>query len=360
MYDPKLAKDVQFSMETTGNKEYDLNSVPIVAVTQVSKKTPTSIEVEENGQTVYYQPIGILPSTTNPYAQGANRTKYLREQLPVKFSELTTPTLLVDEKGDAIATTFSSKIHTKSPEKTNDRNIADVIVGQLNNTSENEELKSLNKKDRLKSPLYKGIRDAFIKRFVTVKPHDSSTRLAFTQSNLNFGDDNDVKYQYVIVNNGGDITKIEERNSDTKLVDLFLQENVDKKEAINSNSRVEKFAFKLKQFIQKDFSKHTISVTVNSETGEVSATDSSAEIKKLEERLTNSLNHVIFAKGSWTYTITPTDQVDTNNNRLFNLSLTNQEGQDISIPLGQISKSELSIDSQFEILQNLKLLNQLS
>lgn len=352
MYDPKLATDVQSSMENAG-KEYDLNAVPIVAVTQVSKKTPTSIEIEEGGKTVYYQPIGILPSTTNPYAQGANRTKYLREQLPVNFSKLTNPTLLVDEKGDAISTTFSSKIHAKSPEKTNDRNIADVIVGQLNNTPENEKLKSLNKKDRLKSPLYKSIRDAFIKRFVTVKPDDSSTRLAFTQSNLNFGDDNDVKHQYVIVNNGGDITKIEERNSDTKLVDLFLQENVNKEDAINSNSRVEKFAFKLKQFIQKDFSKHTISVTVNSETGEVSATDSAAEIKKLEESLTNSLNHVIFAKGSWTYTITPTNQVDANNNRLFNLSLTNQEGKDITIPLGQISKSALSIDSQFEILQNI-------
>ena len=35
------------------------------------------------------------------------------------------------------------------------------------------------------------------------------------------------------------------------------------------------------------------------------------------------------------------------------MSLTNQEGQDISIPLGQISKSALSLDSQFEILQNI-------
>ena len=33
MYDPKLAKDVQISMEKTGNKEYDLDAVPIVAVT---------------------------------------------------------------------------------------------------------------------------------------------------------------------------------------------------------------------------------------------------------------------------------------------------------------------------------------
>ena len=33
MYDPKLAKDVQSSMEAVGNKEYDLNAVPIVAVT---------------------------------------------------------------------------------------------------------------------------------------------------------------------------------------------------------------------------------------------------------------------------------------------------------------------------------------
>ena len=101
---------------------------------------------------------------------------------------------MVDKEGNTIATTFSSKIHAKSPEKTNDRNIADVIVGQLNNTSENEALKSLNKKDRLKSPLYKSIRDAFIKRFVSVKTGPSSTRLAFTQSNLNFGDENDVKY----------------------------------------------------------------------------------------------------------------------------------------------------------------------
>ena len=66
MYDPKLAKDVQISMEKTGNKEYDLDAVPIIAVTQVSKKPLLLLKQKKMvklfiiNQLEYYQALLIL------------------------------------------------------------------------------------------------------------------------------------------------------------------------------------------------------------------------------------------------------------------------------------------------------------
>ena len=117
---------------------------------------------------------------------------------------------------------------------------------------------------------------------------------------------------------------------------------------MESNSRVKRFGNKLNQFLTKNFAAATLNVVENKETDTATiAKESAAELKELENKLTQGLHEFIRPQGYWEYKLTPTMEKTPKGNRVYKLSLENTAEEDNSIDLGNVSKEGLDLQGKF-------------
>ena len=227
IYDPKLASDVQKSIEDSGG-EYDaVNSSPIIMALQVTEENRKELfgdqnldEVEglikipsfkdsDNGKPWYFQPIGIMPATDNKveeYASTASKMGKLRAAIDSSASQ---PHLLrhmndagTRRNGSAIRTRLKSiENHVDNVEiVTRDqapRDALELLTENANNPAESivenvteEELNTFNQsraswyespkeetfKEFKNSILYGKLKEAFLSR---IFKHKFTTSNAF-------------------------------------------------------------------------------------------------------------------------------------------------------------------------------------
>lgn len=326
--DNVLAQEVKANMESN-NANYTNLDIPIIAVVE-----------DENGTLLIdnkkYQPIGTFPSTNTSNYKGVGNVGRIRELVGNQESGK----LIRDKNGNILTSTLSS-IVAKAPER--------VPVGKPNNNAQNlafntlssedkASLRSVQKRDRYKNPIYARMRKAFL------------DRLGFSESN---------KYLYVNVPNLKDsvkdfrvfirpISTTLDRNSNKSIVELFNEGNVN--DLLNSNSRLIKAGTVLDE-MSSSFPDNS-EITLDRVDGQLVPTGEFADrLNELSNTLTRKMNnHLILPNQNWKYVIAPTEEILGDGRRMFSISISDGN---TTIPVGRITNGTMSPQTKFEFFRNL-------
>jgi hypothetical protein len=326
--DNVLDQEVKANMESNGANYTNLD-IPIIAVVE-----------DENGtliiDTKKYQPIGTFPSTNTSTYKGVGNVGRIRELVGNQESGK----LIRDKNGNILTSTLSS-IVAKAPER--------VPVGKPNNNAQNlafntlssedkASLRSVQKRDRYKNPIYARMRKAFL------------DRLGFSESN---------KYLYVNVPNLKDsvkdfrvfirpISTTLDRNSNKSIVELFNEGNVN--DLLNSNSRLIKAGTVLDE-MSSSFPDNS-EITLDRVDGQLVPTGEFADrLNELSNTLTRKMNnHLILPNQNWKYIISPTEEILGDGRRMFSISISDGN---TTIPVGRITNGTMSPQTKFEFFRNL-------
>ena len=326
--DNVLAQEVKANMESNGANYTNLD-IPIIAVVE-----------DENGTLIIdnkkYQPIGTFPSTNTSNYKGVGNVGRIRELVGNQESGK----LIRDKNGNILTSTLSS-IVAKAPER--------VPVGKPNNNAQNlafntlssedkASLRSVQKRDRYKNPIYARMRKAFL------------DRLGFSESN---------KYLYVNVPNLKDsvkdfrvfirpISTTLDRNSNKSIVELFNEGNVN--DLLNSNSRLIKAGTVLDE-MSSSFPDNS-EITLDRVDGQLVPTGEFADrLNELSNTLTRKMNnHLILPNQNWKYVISPTEEILEDGRRMFSISISDGN---TTIPVGRITNGTMSPQTKFEFFRNL-------
>jgi hypothetical protein len=326
--DNVLAQEVKANMESN-NANYTNLDIPVIAVVE-----------DENGTLLIdnkkYQPIGTFPSTNTSNYKGVGNVGRIRELVGNQESGK----LIRDKNGNILTSTLSS-IVAKAPER--------VPVGKPNNNAQNlafntlssedkASLRSVQKRDRYKNPIYARMRKAFL------------DRLGFSESN---------KYLYVNVPNLKDsvkdfrvfirpISTTLDRNSNKSIVELFNEGNVN--DLLNSNSRLIKAGTVLDE-MSSSFPDNS-EITLDRVDGQLVPTGEFADrLNELSNTLTRKMNnHLILPNQNWKYVIAPTEEILGDGRRMFSISISDGN---TTIPVGRITNGTMSPQTKFEFFRNL-------
>lgn len=329
--DPQLVSEVKEEMEASG-KHYSLNALPIVA----------AVEAESGGITIedkHYQPIAIMPATDNQNNSGAARMSEIRKAAYRQSDEAQT-SLIKDEEGNIITSNMYGNVVAKAPNQLSvsesNRSAQTLQINDLD-VEERQELLSIPKHERRKSPIYNRLKRDFLSRLKVVNK----------------------QFVYEIPNLKGEIIPIQafetgvhktiDKNSDKTIAELF---NANDLSVLKANSRLNRAAKTLVSFFKNTFNANNLEVEYNRE-GTITYTDRSLEqlktdANKLGEALGNFLN--LPSRQGWRYQITPIYEA-IEERRMFELSIIDNEGNTIS--LGRVASGTMSENTQMEILKNL-------
>lgn len=326
--DNVLAQEVKANMESN-NANYTNLDIPVIAVVE-----------DENGTLLIdnkkHQPIGTFPSTNTSNYKGVGNVGRIRELVGNQESGK----LIRDKNGNILTSTLSS-IVAKAPER--------VPVGKPNNNAQNlafntlssedkASLRSIQKRDRYKNPIYTRMRKAFL------------DRLGFSESN---------KYLYVNVPNLKDsvkdfrifirpISTTLDRNSNKSIVELFNEGNIDA--LLNSNSRLIKAGTVLEE-LSSTFPDNS-EITLDRVDGKLVPTGEFADrLNELSNTLTRKMNnHLILPNQNWKYVISPTEEILEDGRRIFSISIS--DGNTTTL-VGRITNGIISPQTKFEFFRNL-------
>lgn len=315
--DENLTNDVKQSM---GDRYRD-GAMPIIAVVEDKNG-----QYELNGK--HYQPIATMPADNMLYSAGSANMVRIREaangNTGVSFINYEDKPLVTKPygKGGFIKARSVDKDY-KGP----NNNIQDLLISDLLPT-EQDEISNLSAKDRKKNPLYSKSKRRFIKG-LQVKHIDGAKRLVFRQSNLKDGGGNDViLFTTLLGNTLG-------RTSGKSIV----QTVADGESLVHFNSRTEGVEREIATMLK---------------TMPETATATGETIDEIEGMATNLgkkiSNYIFLSQNGYNYVIKATDKVE-GNERVFNISLQDQEGN--TIHLANFNKNSSSEEVAGELLENL-------
>ena len=329
--DPQLVSEVKEEMEASG-KHYSLNALPIVA----------AVEVESGGITIgdkHYQPIAIMPATDNQNNSGAARMSEIRKAAYRQSDEAQT-SLIKDEEGNIITSNMYGNVVAKAPNQLSasesNRSAQTLQINDLD-AEERQELLSIPKHERRRSPIYRRLKNNFLSRLKVVNK----------------------QFVYEVPNLKGEIIPIQafetgvhktiDKNSDKTIAELF---NANDLSVLKANSRLNRAAKTLVDFFKNTFDVNNLEVEYNKEGTIVYTAKSLEQLKtdanKLGKALGNFLN--LPSRQGWRYQITPIYET-IEERRMFELSIIDNEGNTIS--LGRVTSGTMSENTQMEILKNL-------
>ena len=315
--DENLTNDVKQSM---GDRYRD-GFMPIIAV--VENKDG---QYELNGR--HYQPIAIMPSDNMLYAAGSANMVKIREAA----SNSTGVTFINYEDKPLVTKPYGKGGFIKARSADDNyqgpnNNIQDLLISDLLPT-EQDELSGLSAENRKKHPLYNKSKRRFIKG-LQVRNNGNRKSLVFRQSNLKDGGGNDIiLFTTPIGNTLG-------RTSGKSVV----QTVADGENLVHFNSRTKGI-------------ERAIATILKSmpET----ATGTGETIDEIEGMATNLgkkiSNYIFLSQNGYNYVIKATNDVE-NNERVFSLSLQDQEGN--IIHLANFNKNSSSEKVAGELLKNL-------
>lgn len=329
--DPQLASEVREEMEGSG-KNYTLNALPIVA----------AVEVKSGGITIgnkQYQPIAIMPATDNQTYSGAARLSNIRKNA-YRQSDEAQISLIKDEEGNIITSNMYDHVVAKAPNhlpiSESNRSAQTLQINDLD-AKERQELLSIPKHERRKSPIYRRLKNNFLSRLKVVNK----------------------QFVYEIPNLKGEVIPIQafetgvhktiDKNSNKTIAELFNDNDLS---VLNANSRLNRAAKTLVSFFKNNFNTEDFAFK-QFEDGSIFPTEQTLNklneySKQLGKKLGNFLN--LPSRQGWEYTITPTNKM-IDNRRLFELAVVDNEGN--RIVLGNVTNGTMSESTQMNILKNL-------
>lgn len=328
---PQLASEVREEMEANG-KNYTLNALPIVA----------AVEVESGGITIgdkHYQPTAIMPATDNQTHSGAARLSNIRKNA-YRQSDEAQVSLIKDENGEVITTSMYGNVVAKAPNHLSatepNRSTHTLQTNDLE-VEERQELLSLPKADRRRSPIYRRLKNNFLSRLRV-----TNGQLVYEVPNL--------KGETIPIS--AFVTPVQrtvDRNSDRTISELFNDNDLS---VLNANSRLNRAANTLVKFFKESFNTENFAFE-QLEDGSIFPTEQTISQlndygKQLGKKLGNFLN--LPSRQGWEYTLTPTDEM-IGDRRLFELAIVDNDAN--RIVLGNVTSGTMSENTQMAILKNL-------
>ena len=334
--DPSFINEVREHM-TESNANFSIYSLPLVAAVEVE-----SGGIEIDGK--HYQPIAIMPSTTNQTHSGASRLGDVRTRA-WKQSDSGNIELVKDENGEVITTTISGKVNAAPPRHLDpsegNRTAQSLLINDMS-ASDRAEIQNLSKEDRRKHPIYQRIKAAFLSKLKPSKVGEEKI-LVYEEPNLK---GEAVPFRAFITPSH----KTVDRNSGELIVDQLKRGD---KAALKSNSRIVRYTYALSNFFQKTFNTEDFAfeqnengITVPTEET-TNALDSYASV--LDTMLGNFLG--LPSREGWKYKI---DGVANPNGKIdYRLSIKDNYGNTIN--LATLPEGRITEDIKFDIIRNLMI-----
>lgn len=327
----QLTKEVQD--ETSDyNPETDL---PIIAVVEDENG-----QIEINGKK--YQPIGIIPSSREQ-TTGSARMSEVRKNA--------TDEGLVMFQGKPIRTKPVAGGVKASPADNNVRTNTslDELMSKEMTPSEQEESNGLNKSDRRKLQSYQRVKKFFMSRMgVGSDPKTEKKGIFFRQSRMKDSKAKEENHINIFIKSIDNTTG---KDSNKTLLDLYKEgANVPNgfRRLTHFNSRTEGILRVIEKFLNE------IPNTANFESGTIE------EVERRVDKLQKDLSRYLYLVGDgreWHYELNrvPGDAGVINGERAFNLTLVNNEGEQIS--LTTFVKTDNAEDIAGAIIANLAVDN---
>ena len=348
---PTLNSKIKEEMESK-HLNYDITNIPIVAV--VEDKDGQFEITDEEGNKKNYQPIGLLPASTNNKNSGSARTlairklAFERQSSQNKYGELIT-----DNNGKVISTSLirvkqKSPTHLDKGEKNNP--VISVLIDNLSN-DEKVTLQALNHGERVKHPVYQKLRDLFLSKLKVETgktgrdSQKSDTHIVYETKKGN----EDRKFTIFIT----PVQDTIDLKSGKTIAELFNSSNIfDKLSILDFNSRVRRGANELKKFCDTIFKVENDRVEID-KNGKIIPNDSTQQqISSYEDYLTSAITKFLNLPKDYKFTLEPTDNI-IDESRLYRLNVSNGE---TTIFLGNIrsnSTEVMNYESIVGIFKNL-------
>lgn len=315
--DENLTNDVKQSI----GDRYGDGAMPIVAVVEDKNG-----QYELNGK--HYQPIAIMPSNNMLYSAGSANMVKIREA-----ASNNTGVSFINYEGKPLVTKPYGKggfIKARSADDNYqgpNNSIQDLLISDLLPT-EQAEINSLSTEDKKKHTLYNKSKRRFIKG-LQVRNSDGRKSLVFRQNNLKDGGGNDIiLFTTPVGNTLG-------RTSGKSVV----QTVADGESLVHFNSRTEGVERAIATMLK---------------TMPETATGTSETIDEIEGMAANLekkiSNYIFLSQNGYKYVIKATNNVE-GNERIFNISLQDQEGN--TIHLANFNKNSSPETVATELLKNL-------
>lgn len=329
--DEELTNSVRTSMGDT----YTDNSLPLVAVVEHEKGT-----IDINGKK--YQPIGVFPRTDNSNFNGSTRVGKVREFIG------DTKTGLISKNGTPLEGTLNRVVAEKIEhlDKSIPNNNVVNLAEEALTIEDRNALNSIPKAFRKGHYAYRKAKDFFLKH------------LSYKSSTLKSGNTSPKAYYFNIDNLKGDnfdvevfvtpVSKTISTKSNKSVVELFNEDNV--AESLQANSRLERSSEILRNAFKGIPSSEDMTLASNE--GKIEAVgDTKEALSNIEKAVSKNVNNQLFTGQSWNMSLTPSEKLTDDGDRIFTLSLVHTNGEEIQ--LGEVHRGELSDDEVFNILKNL-------
>lgn len=351
--DSQLTEEVKQSMESNGST-YTKNDLPLVPVVEVKEKNDHVIVINENGEEHYYQPIGILPSTTNTWTSGANRLSKLRD-----LAENQEPNkLITDESGNVVSTTMVGHVIATPPKHLDENRSVQRVGANSLSASERAEMAGKSKEEARKTTAYEKMKKLFLSHLKVRRNANNIPELNYSTSNLK-GDG--ASTGFLITRTP--VHKSMDKYSDKSIIDLFREGLV--AQALIANSRLKRFTSSIKEFF--DGTKLNGSLFIPDRLGNLTISPAGQKVLDNTAAALGGVlsNYIVLpsniAGGPVKYVLTPvydgpsdaqTLRRDKDGSPVFLLSAQNDS---ISIPLTTITDGKVTDENVFEALHNLIL-----
>lgn len=314
--DDTLTSDVESSMSV-----YTKDDLPIIAVVEDENG-----QYEINGK--HYQPIAIMPASNVTYSAGSNNMVKVREAAVDN-----TGVSFVNYEGKPLVTKPFGKggfIKARSADDNYqgpNNKIQDLLISDLTSI-EQDRIKNLPIESKERKELYNKSKRRFTKG-LQVRNDGTRKSLVFRQSNLKDGRGNDI---IIFTTPIGDTLG---RTSGKSIVQTVK----DNESLVHFNSRTEGVGRAIAQMLK------TMPETA---TGTGETID---EIEGMAPNLEKNIsNYIYLSQNGFNYVIKATDGIE-GNERVFNISLQDQEGN--TIHLANFNKNSSSEGITAELLKNL-------
>lgn len=315
--DESLTNETKQSM---GNR-YREGAMPVIAAVEDKNG-----QYELNGK--HYQPIAIMPSDNMLYSAGSANMVKIRESASsntgVSFINYENKPLVTKPYGKGgFIKARAADDNYQGP----NNSIQDLLISDLLST-EQSEINGLSSEDKKKHPLYNKSKRRFI-RGLQVRNNGNRKSLVFRQSNLKDSGGNDIiLFTTPVGNTLG-------RTSGKSIVQTVR----DNESLVHFNSRTEGVERAIANMLK---------------TMPETATATSETIDEIEGMATNLgkkiSNYIFLSQNGFNYVIKATDRVE-GNERVFSISLQDQEGN--IIHLANFNKNSSSEVIAAELLKNL-------
>lgn len=336
--DSTLRKEQQQLWEQ-GGYTYTADDFPLIAVIQ-DNNGPIEITNPKTGETLKYQPIGIMPSTGNNAYLGSNRLKSIRENINTSADGVN----FILDNGNPIETRLSNNIkaegtqHFASPEQ--NASIQELEVENMT-SDERQQYLSQNKKAKRSTQLYQQFRNRFFSKVVAhnyvTKRGETKLGAFYQMETLVPQKDGTTIQEYQIMVQEAHLLKA--RDNESTLSQVFA--NNDIQNALHFNSRIERFLLEVNKTLSSlDFS----SLTYNSNGKPTQNTIK--EISKLENTLDLNAREYLRPR-DMRFTLTATS---INGNPVLKLQL---EGVYGTIELGILNTNSMNEQQQYNMLKNM-------